>query len=342
MQEELDKIFFDTGIEAVMEALFQWELKSNYITPSKLNDNIKLNFFDDEYSINFRLQVNIARSKYKPDPVTMKNLTPLHCALCMENVARQGKENLRVFLFPIDGKNRQFFIQATPFPLFNNHFVLIYLEKVPQKIDFQTLEDLFNFTDMAPTYTNCSNSDLEWTGASILEHMHYQIFGQLHLPVFDAKDIDSMVWNKDNVKISILNYPCGVIKLTGTNRYNIMNHMDKINTCWKNQIPGRQSVNLIVRKIRGNSDIYESYIFPRNSDFRTPDELQMIKSEGVGIIEMAGEAMLPVPDGSEQEQKFKWDMIKNKGLDVIKGIIKGNNPIKDYKIIKDLIKKVIK
>ena len=161
IQEELNKLFHDKNIEAVMEALFQWELKSNYITPAKLNDNLKLNFFDKEYNINFRLQVNIVRSMYNPEPASTKNLPPLHCSLCIENVGRPDKEYLRVFTFPLDGKNRQYFIQATPFPLFNNHFVLINIEKIPQMINYQTLLDLIDFSDMAPYYINVSNSDLD-------------------------------------------------------------------------------------------------------------------------------------------------------------------------------------
>ncbi len=343
MEKELLPIFYQFGIETVMEALFKWELKTGYITESKLNDNEKIKFFDDEYNIEFRLQVNIARSKYKPTVEQNDNLPPLHCKICYENIGRPGKEYLRVFLFPLDGKKRDFFVQATPFPLFNNHFVLINFEKVPQKIDFQTLEDLFNFSDYAPSYTNCSNSDLEWTGASILKHMHYQIFGQLELPVFQAKDLDELVWYKDYVKISALHYPAGVIKLRSPYRDNIKRIMNELIMRWKNMIPEKQSVNLIVRKSGKNKNIYEGYIFLRNSDFRTPPDIQKFKTEGIGIIEMSGEAILPIPTGeNEEEINWKWDQIRNNGLYIIKGIISGNNPIKDKNQIKNLVEEVIK
>ncbi len=340
MQEKLLPIFYQFGIETVMTALFQWELKTGYITESKLNDNERLSFYDEKYGLTFRLQVNIARSKYKPVPLQGKNIPDLYSPITIENVGIPGKKHLRVFLFPLDGKERQFFVQATPFPLFNNHFVLINLEKVPQKIDSQTLKDLFNFVDIAPAYTTCSNSDLAWTGASILKHMHYQIFGDLNLPVLNANDLSELIWYKDYVKISALHYPCGVIKLRSTYRNNIMNIMDKIISKWKNMLQEKQSVNLIVIKTGRHKEIYEGYIFLRNSDYRTPKELHKFKTEGVGIIEMAGEAILPVPDGDDKE--WKWNEIRKNGAKIIKGIIEGNNPIKDKTEIKDLINEVIR
>ncbi len=340
MQENLQSVFQQFGVETVMDALFKWSLKTGYITKSKLEDNEKLTFYDEEYGLDFRLQVNIARSKYKPVPLKGKNIPELYSPIAIENVGIPGKEYLRVFLFPLDGKARTFFVQATPFPLFNNHFVLINLEKVPQKIDNQTLTDLFNFADMAPSYTTCSNSDLEWTGASILKHMHYQIFGDLDLPVLNAVDVPDLVWYKDYVKISGLHYPCGVVKFRSPYRENIKSVMNSVISAWKNMLPEKQSVNLIVIKTGVNRSMYEGYVFLRNSDYRTPEDIQKFKTEGVGIIEMAGEAILPVPSGDDEE--WKWNEIRNNGLRIIKGIIGGNNPIKKKEQIENLINEVIK
>lgn len=340
IQKKFEVLFFQYGIESVMSTLFKWELKVGYITKKLMSSNIKLKFYDEKYKLTFRLQVNIARSKYSPTVDTSKVNKKLHCPICFENIGTPGKEKLRAFVFPIDGKKRIFFIQTTPFPLFWNHFVLISMKKEPQNINFTTIEDLFNFTDITPNYTNCSNSDLPWTGASILSHLHYQIFGSLHLPVMDAQPIPEYIYEKDYVRIEPLFYPCGVVRFKSLYRSNIMQKMYSVIKKWKEMEPSKQSVNLIVMKTGKNKTIYEGYVFLRNSDYRTPKSLQKIKSEGIGIIEMAGEAILPVPKGTPEEQKWIWNQIKKNGLSVIKGIIEGNNPIKNKKFWKNFLKEV--
>ena len=233
IQKKFEQLFRVDGIESVMETLFNWEMRVVYISKKLIKSDLKLKFYDKEYNLYFRLQVNIARSKYSPTVTNSGEKKRIHCPICFENIGRTGKEKLRAFVFPIDGKKRIFFIQTTPFPLFWNHFVLILMDKKPQNINWTTLEDLFNFTDLAPSYTNCSNSDLPWTGASILSHLHYQIFGGLHLPVLDARPIEEFTFEKDWTRIEPLNYPCGVVRLKSFYRENIMNLMHKIIKSWK-------------------------------------------------------------------------------------------------------------
>ncbi len=340
MQKALQKVYLKYGIETVMDSLFKWELKTGYITNKKMKSNLKLKFHDKEYNISFRIQVNIARTKYS-DTLNRSNKqnkpkkSGLHCPICIENIGIPGKEHLRAFIFPLDGKKRQFFLHAALFPYFYNHFILVYYKKKPQKIDLSTLEDLFNFTDLAPNYTCCSNSDLQLTGASILNHMHYQVFEKLHLPVMDAGEIKEFSCMKDNVKIILLNYPCGVLKLKSRVRKNIIQRMHRIIISWKKIDSNKNTVNLIVKK--SNRGVYESYMFLRNSDHRTPKNLQKIKKEGVGIIEMAGEAILPAPKGPPIEQEKLWKLINKDGLNIVKKIIKGNNPIKDPKFWREFL-----
>ena len=120
-----------------------------------------------------------------------------------------------------------------------------------------------------------------------------------------------------------------------------MELMDLLITQWKDLNKEKNSVNLIVHKNKSHS-FYTGYIFLRNSDYRTPPEIQKIKSEGIGIIEMAGEAILPVPSGTQEEVGWKWNMIKNNGLYVIKQIISGNNPVKNINDLKDFVNNSLK
>ncbi len=332
-QKYNEEVYKKLGLETVLTGLFAWELKSGYITKSKLEDNEKHVFHDDETNNDFRLQINLARSHYKPAPLTGANIPELYSSITIENVGIPGKENLRVFLFPLDGDKRMFFLQATPFPLFKNHFVLINLEKIPQKISRTTVKDLFDFVRQAPGYVACSNSDLEWTGASILKHMHYQVFDSLDLPVMNAPALSQLTWVlADNLKVEVLNYPFkGIFRISG-DLSGVQNLMNRLIETWKAMDSKKNSVNLIVRK---KSGIFEGYIFLRNQDHRTTEEFQRYKTEGVGIIEVAGECILPVPAGEEAAQIL--NEIRKDGLKVIKGIIGDNNPVKELSQMREII-----
>ena len=67
---------------------------------------------------------------------------------------------------------------------------------------------------------------------------------------------------------------------------------------------------------------YQAYIVFRNPDHRTSAQWQPIKSEGVRVIEVAGEGIYPVPSDPRLLQQIEQD-----GQSVIKGIIMDNNPV---------------
>ncbi|MFC1504409.1 hypothetical protein ACFL6D_03230 [Spirochaetota bacterium] len=344
IQHYLEEEYKNKGLCHTLKLLEEWEYKTGYLTKEKLESNKRYEYFDKDIDVTFRAQVNFARDKYTETVVgkdkEKKSVTQgdtegsqreekekkeLHCKICYENIGTPGKENLRVFSFDI-GKKRPFFIQLTPFPLFKRHFVLINREPVYMLMETQSVSDLVQFIEMAPGYVGCSNSDVEWAGASILVHHHYQVFDDLHLPIMDAGYIeayrDEVTHAKSSLRIGILNYPIATCKLSCTDRDTFISVSGKIIEAWKAQMPGKNTCNLIVMK---EKDEYTIYIMFRNPAHRTPEALTFIKSEGVGIIEAAGEGIYPVPKG--ELEKKAWDLIENHGLDVIKGIIEGNNPV---------------
>lgn len=325
MQEYLEKINQAQGLPAVLEKLFEWEMGVGYLTEGKLKDNLRFSYPDSETGIIFKTQINIARSNYSPKPLDGKNIPKLHCPICFENIGIPGKEDLRAFSFDLE-PNRKFFIQMTPFPLFSHHCVLIDQLPRPMIMSKQSVMDLTNFLNLAPGYVGCSNSDVEWAGASILVHHHYQIFKNLELPIMEAKWADGLfqrtnVWG-DTVEYGFLNYPIATIKLTCRDQEAFIESAGILIQIWKSQELGKNTLNLVIQK---KSNLWIGYLILRNPDHRTPPELTQIKSEGVGIIEVAGEGIYPVPKGENAELIMKE--IKENGLKVIKGIIEGNNPL---------------
>ena len=84
-----------------------------------------------------------------------------------------------------------------------------------------------------------------------------------------------------------------------------------------------------------NNGTYRLFIFLRNPAFRTPRSLRHIKREGVGVIEAAGEAILPVPSCAGT-----WRLIREQGLELVKKIIAANSAVAQgrQKLAEELIK----
>lgn len=322
IQERLDAVGNDCGIGMVMESLFQWELKSGYISREKLEGKETHRFHDRETGIEFRLQVNFARSRYTPKPVMDTSLPPVHCALCRENVGRPGKENLRVYEFPLGGE--AFFLQLTPFPLFPYHFVVILLAPEPQNIDRKAMKWIFDFSEIAPAYTVCSNSDVAWAGSSILEHHHFQVVKDLHLPVMSANPIAEFGHKLRGCTVDLLEYPMAAVRVRGKNGSEVEEIASRLVLAWKRLKPGKNTVNLVLYREHGRENgQYVLFIFFRNPAYRTPRALTKYKTEGVGVIEAGGEAMLPIPENQEL-----WKVVRTDGLSIVKGILEGNSPFR--------------
>ena len=335
MQSYLADIAQQQGLRASLDALYDWSLEVGYITQAKLQDNPHFAFKDPDTGVTFTAQINVARSRYSPEPLTGKSIPKLHCPICIENVGIPGKENLRVYAFTL-GK-RAFFLQLTPFPLAPRHFVLVQRAPEPMRMSGQSVADLVAFIDRAPGYVGCSNSDVEWAGASILVHHHYQVFDDIHLPIMEANPLPHYQAQHAGVRYALLHYPIATGLLESEDSACLIDAATAIIAAWKAQDPGRNTCNLVVLK---KNQCYQAYIVFRNPDHRTSAQWQPIKSEGVGVIEVAGEGIYPVPSDPRLLQQIEQD-----GLSVIKGIIMDNNPVSAagldtlFLLIKQAIKK---
>ena len=319
MQAYLQTIRESHGFSTALDKLYEWAFGVGYLTPEKLQDNPRYDFPDAETGVCFKTQINIARSNHTPAPLQGREIPKLHCPICYENIGIPGKENLRVFSFEL-APQREFFAQLTPFPLFPKHFVLVDRQPRPMIMSQQSVQDLVDFLQLAPTYTACSNSDVEWAGASILVHHHYQVFEALHLPIMEAQPIEKYTMIEDECTWSLLHYPIATCRLLAADAGVFVRRVGAMIAAWKQLDPSRNTCNLIVRRVATG---YEAHIVFRNPQYLTPPALTKIKSEGVGIIEVAGEGIYPVP-----ENQALWREIERDGLAVIKGIIAGNNPVK--------------
>ncbi|MCA9732692.1 MAG: hypothetical protein H6696_00250 [Deferribacteres bacterium] len=324
IQAYLELEYEKNNFQHVLELLVQWGQRTGYYSPEMLKVNKHYSYLDQETGVRFTIQINYQRDRYQPLPMQAANGMKLHCLICIENIGLPGKENLRVFQFRLP-QNRKFFIQLTPYPLREKHFVLVELAKNPMRMDKNSVADLVHFVDMAPDYVGCSNSDVEWAGASILAHHHYQVFEKLHLPIMQAKYHSDLQRNEsEKITFGLLNFPMACCKIIMQNRTKFIEVCGELIHAWKTMDPGRNTCNLIVHKQGAD---YVCYLIFRNPKFRTTEKWQAFKTEGVGIIEVAGEGILPVPKGENAQYQFLT--IQKNGLNVIKGIIGENNPIQE-------------
>jgi UDPglucose--hexose-1-phosphate uridylyltransferase len=324
IQRRLGRVHRRRGLPAAMECLFAFELAAGYLTPEILEEVERLSFPDPESGLELRLQVNYARSRYGASRGGSGGRTAGACQLCRRNVGAPGKERLRVYEFPLTpGREggRPFFLQLTPFPLYPFHFVLILSEHRPQLIDGRSIQDMLDFLRLAPGYTVCSNSDVEWAGSSILDHLHYQVFRSLRLPVMDARAVEGV--EPPGLVLEALRYPLSALRIRGGQEQAVGAAVTHLVESWKSRDPGRNTVNLVLWREAATGE-YCFTVLLRNPDHRTPPELRPFKSEGVGVIEASGEAILPVPTGPEAEAR--WRRIRHDGLSIVRGIIEGNSP----------------
>ena len=323
LQQELVKIYKAEGLSAVMDALCRWELSAGYISKEKLESSECLRFYDTEYELDFYVQVNRARSGYTPSVPPAEELPPVHCAICRENVGRPGKERLRVFEFALHGgadKGADFFLQLTPYPVFPYHFVVISLEPEPMRVDRQSFREMVRFSELAPAYTVCSNSDVRGAGSSILEHHHLQAFKGLTLPVMTAGTVKRFR-NRD-CGVDILRYPLAAVRVEGAGISAVTDTAASMLERWKELDPGKNTANVIFSRECSRPCFYLLF---RNPAFQTPEQLQRIKNEGIGIIEAAGVGIFPVPSGPDEDDI--WEEIRSRGKEVMLGILSGINPL---------------
>jgi galactose-1-phosphate uridylyltransferase len=176
-----------------------------------------------------------------------------------------------------------------------------------------------DFATRAPGWLVASNSDIAWAGASVLSHHHIQVFKQLNLPIEQAKV--QTTTQVEKAMVSLLNWYTPVLRIIGPSE-SVLQTTSSITTKWKSIVKGKTTCNYLMRS--AGADQLCIHLLLRHSDYRTPKSLQHIKAEGVGIIEMAGEIIVPPISGKDRNENKAW--FQKHGPMVVEGIIDGNAP----------------
>ena len=314
---------------------------------SKDNDYIKLSAIAK--NIAFRaetkygpLEITINLSKPEKDPKTiaaeklMKASNYPKCLLCMENEGYQGRVN-----YPARANHRiirmklgdeEWGLQYSPYSYFNEHAIFLNTKHIPMAITPKTFEQLLEIVDIIPGYFAGSNADLPIAGGSILSHNHYQ-GGKYVFPMEVAECETNFVFSGfEDIQAGIVKWPMSVLRLRGTNKQRIVELASKILKSWQGytdleadiiaatgEVP-HHTITPIARVVDGQfemdlvlRDNHTSELHP-DGVYHPHKDVQHIKKENIGLIEVMGLAILPPRLKTELEEVEKYLLGKENAI----------------------------
>ena len=205
--------------------------------------------------------------------------------------------------------NNDWYLQYSPYGYYNEHCILILKDHLPMVVKKEYIAALFDFVDVLPHYFIGANSDLPIVGGSILSHEHFQ-GGNYVLPLMKAGDKVVLNGRKENVNYSILDWPATCLHLVSESKETLIEEANEILRVWKSfsfelaEIYAKtdEQHNTLTSIVTKKDNLYHLYIIPRNNKtneqypggiYHVRPENQIIKNEGIGLIEAMGLFILP-------------------------------------------------
>ena len=267
------------------------------------------------------LEITINLSKPEKDPKAIAAATKAEasnypkCLLCMENEGYQGRINhparANHRIIRLDLGQEQWGFQYSPYAYFNEHAIFLSCDHVPMAISPKTFEQLLDLVEAFPGYFVGSNSDLPISGGSILTHNHYQ--GGRHQFAMEKAPLEQVftIAGFEDVQAGIVKWPMSVIRIAGPDKSRLVDLADKILQEWQGYSDpevgilassngqAHHTITPIARKKEGLFELdlvlrdnQTSEEFPDGIYHPHPD-VQHIKKENIGLIEVMGLAILP-------------------------------------------------
>ncbi|KRN07042.1 UDP-glucose--hexose-1-phosphate uridylyltransferase [Liquorilactobacillus sucicola DSM 21376 = JCM 15457] len=328
----LNQVFWDkyqTSPQAATDYFFDLSKSNDYIKTRALAKNVvfpAMTAFGE-------LEITINLSKPEKDPKAIaaarnqpQNGYPL-CQLCMENEGYRGRlgypsrSNHRIVRLTLGGETWGF--QYSPYAYFNEHS--IFLDKIhrPMVINRQTFANLLEIIKQFPHYFVGSNADLPIVGGSMLSHDHYQ-GGRHEFPMMKAPIVRQVDLGISGVEAGIVKWPMSTIRLTGSDTNALIDAAVRIHEVWKNYSDENVDVRAYTAGERHHTttpiayrlgDKYVLDIVLRDNQTSTefPDgifhphqDVQHIKKENIGLIEVMGRAILPARLKNELQEVAKY------------------------------------
>lgn len=308
------------GSQVACDYLYDLCIRNNYIRKTAIDKNIKWDA--DELDIPLEVTINLSKPEKNNKEIAKLLTAPKGdkypaCQLCKENEGFYGhatqapRTNIRTITLNLGGE--EWGMQYSPYLYFNEHCILFNKTHTPMVINGGTVDKLFDFIEMFPSYFIGSNSDLPIVGGSILNHEHYQ--GGKHLmPLQKSKAYASYKSETySDTSVEILDFYNSVIRITGFNRNTVQTLATEIIQKWKEYFDAplgiwaatedgvfHNTVTPIARFLPDNRYCIELILRNNLTTEQYPDgvfhahpEYHNIKKEGIGLIEAMGLYILP-------------------------------------------------
>lgn len=326
---QVNRDFWDTYAQSPEQAIadfYQLSQRNDYIKLKAIAKNIAYRVPSDYGEL--EITINLSKPEKDPKEIAAAKLVKSsnypQCQLCMENEGYHGRvnhparSNHRIIRFDISGQEWGF--QYSPYAYFNEHCIFLDSQHRPMVISRQSFERLLAIVEQFPGYFAGSNADLPIVGGSILTHDHYQ--GGRHVFPMEVAPIQKSVTFEgfETVKAGIVQWPMSVIRLTSDSADDLTELADKILLAWRqysdpsvhvladsNGTP-HHTITPIARKRDGQFELdlilRDNQTSPEHPDgiYHPHKDVQHIKKENIGLIEVMGLAILPPRLKEEVEQ----------------------------------------
>lgn len=326
---QVNRDFWATYAQSPEQAIadfYQLSQKNDYIKLKAIAKNIAYRVPSDYGEL--EITINLSKPEKDPKEIAAAKLVKSsnypQCQLCMENEGYHGRvnhparSNHRIIRFDISGQEWGF--QYSPYAYFNEHCIFLDSQHRPMAISRQSFERLLAIVEQFPGYFAGSNADLPIVGGSILTHDHYQ--GGRHVFPMEVAPIQKSFTFEgfESVKAGIVQWPMSVIRLTSNSKEDLTNLAEKILLAWRqysdpsvqvlaesNGTP-HHTITPIARKRDGQFELdlvlRDNQTSPEHPDgiYHPHKDVQHIKKENIGLIEVMGLAILPPRLKEEVEQ----------------------------------------
>ncbi|WP_412517964.1 UDP-glucose--hexose-1-phosphate uridylyltransferase [Staphylococcus simulans] len=306
--------------EKATQYLYDICMRNHYIKADAIAQNI--HFYTPTHYGDLEITINMSKPEKDAKEIAAareakQSSYPL-CALCMENEGYEGsvtqaaRRNHRIARISLDGESWGF--QFSPYAYFPEHSIVLSAQHVPMEIGRQTFVNLLDFVKQFPHYFAGSNADLPIVGGSILSHNHYQT-GRHTFPMDNAAELERFKLNGyAEVEAVILDWPMSVIRLKGNNQAQLIDAAEHVFNQWnlysdetvqvkaQSEAGERHHTITPIARYRKETGNYELDLVLRDNQtseaypdgiFHPHPDVQHIKKENIGLIEVMGTAILP-------------------------------------------------
>ncbi|HEP1810320.1 TPA: UDP-glucose--hexose-1-phosphate uridylyltransferase [Streptococcus suis] len=317
---QVNRNFWQTYQDSPEQAIgdfYELSKRNDYIKMAAIAKNVYYQV-DTDYG---KLEITINLSKPEKDPKSIAAATKAEtsnypkCLLCMENEGYQGRINhparANHRIIRLDLGQEKWGFQYSPYAYYNEHAIFLNQEHVPMVISPRTFEQLLDLLDLLPGYFVGSNSDLPISGGSILTHNHYQ--GGRHSFAMEKAPIErQLVFDGfESVSAGIVKWPMSVIRLSSVDKPSLLGLATKILEKWRSYSDDSVQIkaetdgtphHTITPIARKRGDLYELDLVLRDNQtseefpdgiYHPHPDVQHIKKENIGLIEVMGLAILP-------------------------------------------------